>query len=417
MIIIQIFFIVLVYLVFRELKKDTRDIVLIIALFAIANAGFGFAYWELKTTIIIRYFGVVLFLIWLISPKPDTKQNFRNYVLLLAFLPFLSIFSTLTLYRQTILSSITMLTSSLVWLFYFALHHWKVKETTILKAFLSIALFVAATQIIQQFTHPIAFFGVEPDEEALSAMEIPSSRNGLWRFRIGHNGFYTAIALFALWVNVNLKMKKKHMLIIGILLVSIYLTLTRQVIFSVILTLFLSFFINKEKVKLWSLLLGLTMIAGLFLYADVLFGEFAKMTREDASKEYVRVLEAKYFWDETFHSILTIYFGHGIAHSGEFARLQQELRETYHFFTSDVGFIGQMWHYGIIYVMVCYDLLLTLFFKWKNVIPMYVRLFVLFTSFMSIMIFPFTKPVSHLIWCFLLYICDIHINQSTKLKP
>lgn len=417
MIIVQIVLIALIGLAFRELKKSSRDIALIIALFAVVSAGFGYVYWGLETKVIIRYFGVALFFMWLLSPSHNINQNFRGYVLALAFVPFLSTFNSYVLYGQSFISSMTMLTPSLLWLFYFVLHRWKVKEAAILKAFLYIALFVVAIQIIQQFTYPVAYFGVDAEEEVLAGEEIASNRNGLWRFSIGHNGFYTAIALFSLWVNANIKMKKTYMFVIGLLLVSIYLTLTRQVIFSVILTFFCYYFIKKERIKLWSLLFGLSILAGLYMYSDVLFGEFARMTREDATSSYVRVLEAKYYWDETFHSIPTIFLGHGIAHSGEFMRFQQELRDIFHFYTSDVGFIGQIWTYGIFYVIICYDLLFTLFFKWKRMIPTYIRLFVLFTSFMSIMIFPMAKPVPYLIWCFLLYICDIHINQSMKTKP
>lgn len=53
-----------------------------------------------------------------------------------------------------------------------------------------------------------------------------------------------------------------------------------------------------------------------------------------------------------------------------------------------------------------------IFFKLKKAVPLYVKMFVVFTGAMSIMIFPCISLAQTIVWTLLLYICDLHINKS-----
>lgn len=396
--------------ILREGKAS--HVIMVILLFAFANDGFDYINWGFKKFYVDHILAFLFLVLWIISKKSNQNLNFKNYVLAFAFIPFLSFYNAQNLYGQPLFKSVMAVSPSLIWLFYFLLPHWKIKESSILKAFLFIALFIVGVQIIQQFTFPDVAFGVKTPDEIEAGQEIAEKRSGLWRFTIGNNAFYTAVILFALWTGVKWKIRNVSVLIIGILLISVYLTLTRQVLFSMVLTLLLSFFVGKDSINVRALVVGGILFILLFKFSNLLFGDLIKMVGEDARKDYVRVLAANFFWNETFQSIPTIYFGHGVARSDSFLQVQEKFQEVYHYYTTDVGFIGIMWHYGIIYVIACYDLLYSLFVKWREVIPTYIRLFVLFTGMMSVMIFPMNNPVSYLTWCFLLYICDTYINKG-----
>ena len=86
------------------------------------------------------------------------------------------------------------------------------------------------------------------------------------------------------------------------------------------------------------------------------------------------------------------------------------------FFTGDVGFIGKIFTNGVIYVIICYVLLWKLFFTYKNSVPTYVRMFVIFGAVMSIMIFPMTVHYQFFVWALLLYVADLHINEGKLQK-
>jgi hypothetical protein len=392
--------------------RDQRvQIILIIALFTILTGGFGFVSWPLGFKFTVRVFAVLLLLFLVFMAQFTERQHFRYFVLALAFLPFVSVLYSYGQYDQPLQDGIKGTLPSLLWLFYFVLHRFKVKEESFLKAIFCIAVFVVIVQIVQQFTYPNAWFGIRDEENLTSEGEIAENRNGIWRFNVGINGIFTAICLFFFWCKMLKRIRYDYLLVVALMFVSVYLTLTRQVIISVVLTLFLSFFIGRGSKKVWLIIVGAVILVILYMNFDILFGEFIQMAQQDNNKQYIRFLAANYFWRETFTSLQAAFFGHGDAVSGSFLALHDQLQEDYRFFISDVGFIGMMWKYGIFYVLLCYGLMLYAFLINKDKVPLYIRLFVLFSTIPSIMIFPMLSPISNIMWSFLLYFCDRHINR------
>lgn len=149
-----------------------------------------------------------------------------------------------------------------------------------------------------------------------------------------------------------------------------------------------------------------------FLY-DVLFAELSEQTAEQADDTNIRFLAAAYFLQDILKSPYTLLFGYGDAgQTGAFYNYQENLNTMYGFFIADVGFIGKIWQYGLLYVIMCYYLLYIVFFKYKHKISTYLRLFVLFATIMSPMIFPISGSAYILIWSMLLYVCELHITNS-----
>ena len=169
---------------------------------------------------------------------------------------------------------------------------------------------------------------------------------------------------------------------------------------------------GTQRMNVKYLLLGLILISGLYIFYDVLFESMAEQTK-DESQDNIRMLSAAYFWNESIKSPLTFLFGYGtLSGNSPVISSLTNFQLLNGFYRSDVGFIGQIYERGFLYVMACYYLMYRLLFKLKNNIPLYIRMFVIFTAVMSVMIFPMITPVSNIVWTLLLYVSDLHINKS-----
>lgn len=404
-------------------KKNKRRqrvfVIFALALIVLYTSFFSYVNWNptyggwISNLVAIGFIGFLFF------SRPKGRQyNFKGPVLCLMLLPFISMLNTNVLYGQTFIDSFKALIDNFVWVFYFILHKYKIKESTVIKIFLITALFIVALQIIQQFTYPNAMFGVASQDQQIERkmLEAAEQRNGLWRFRIMGANAFAAIVLFAFMTFVRKKMNSRLLIVALLMLVCIYLTLTRQLMASCLLTVFLSFFLGKKnKGMVVSLIIGAILFAILYSYADVLFGGLAEQTKDDANEDNIRLASAAYFWSESISSPFVFLFGHGLpGQTGPFRLLQYKLNMVFGFYTSDVGFIGMTYQYGAIYVIACYVILYKVFFSYKKKVPLYVRLFVIYTTVTSIMMFPFFGRLEYLYWSMIFYICDLHINKAKE---
>lgn len=400
------------------LKKNKLlvDIIAIVLYVILQTGCFEFIGWNSTYGGWVNNILSYTFLVYLlIGNRTNEECHFRTIVMLLMFIPFLSIINSWLIYSQSPYRSFTVLLGQFVWVIYFLLHKYKVSEQAILKAFLCLALCIVAIQIVQQFTYPDAPFGTMRKDAMLEKQIIESAeqRNGLWRFRMHQNGYYTAPILFAMWLWVRNKINPKLVVLIALLLASIYLTLTRQVMFACILTIFCSMFMGQRRINFVALIFGLIFIAGLYFYYDVLFSKLAQQTQAESTEDNIRMVAASLLWDDSLKTPFTFLFGYGLPDAGsQYGAYMNKLSTVYGIYTTDVGFIGQIFERGLIYVCICYYMFYQMFFRLKNVIPLYVRMFVLYAGVMSVMIFPCITPAQNIVWIMLLYVCDLHINKS-----
>lgn len=399
-----------------NVKKQRVALFLLLAYVVLVTSGFENVNWNPTYGGWVTNIVSLGLLGYLLYSRPKGKQfHFRTLVLFLIWVPFVSILNSWSIYSQSPSRSFLLMTTQSTWVIYFLLHKYKVQEQVVLKVFFYIALFLVGIQIVQQFTYPNAPFGTMSQDVMIErhAMEAAEQRNGLWRFRMHQNGYYTAPILFAMWIGIRKKTNLKLSVFIALFFASIYLTLTRQVMFACILVIFCSMFMGQKKINFTALLLGLIFIAGLYVYYDVLFSKLAEQTQDDSNEDNVRLLAASMLWEESLKTPFTFLFGYGLPDSTSAYGLHMyKLSNFLGIYTSDVGFIGQIFERGFIYVCVCYFMFYKLFFKFKKLIPMYIRMFVMFAGVMSVMIFPCIVPAQTVVWAMLLYVCDLHINKS-----
>ena len=397
------------------LSRQRKALFCIIALIILFTNGFQYVNWN--TTYagwIEKIIYLCLALYFCMNHTKSRRFNFRGEIILLMFIPFVSVFNSWSMYSQPIYEGFISTISSFVWVIYFILPRYEIKESTILRIFLYVALFILVVQVVQQFTYPKALFGIRDSESLLNlgTTEMAEQRNGLWRFRMHQNAYFTVPILFAMWTWMQKKLDYKLLFLCALLFVSVYLTLTRQIMVACIFTIFISYFIGRRKLNLGAFIIGVLIIGGLYLFYDILFSALTEQTVNENVEDNIRILAATYFWNESISNPFVFLFGHGLASSDSaYGKHMFMLQQNFRFFTTDVGFIGRIYEMGIVYVAICYYVLFRIFFKMKRVIPAYIRMFAAFAGVMSPMIFPMTTSTTSLVWALLLYVCDLHINK------
>lgn len=394
-------------------KQRVYAIIIVAFVLLLSN---GLNYYNLNLT----YAGwitkvIYLYFIWFFIRHSTRNPNchFRTEILLLTFLQFPSMINSWLYFGQSFIQSLIADLAALSYITYFMLHRYQVEERTILKAILFMALLIVGIQVFQQFSYPNCWFGIHDEEKQAITKELAEQRNGLWRFRMHINGFYTCPILFAAWIWLQRKFDSRTMIVCCLLLVSIYLTLTRQVMVACIFAVFMSSFIGEQKNKKAALLLGLLFIVGLYEYYDVLFSSLSEQTKDESTEDNIRLFSATYFWEESLKSPLTFLFGYGAHHlDSGFGDLMSHLNKDYGFYISDVGFIGQIYQKGLFYVLTTYWLFYKIFFRFKKQLPLYVKMMVLFCVPITPMIFAMYSPLYYCVWVMMIYIVDLHVNKS-----
>ncbi len=405
------------YLGIRNNKQQTLVLFALIIIIVLVRKGFNFKLWNANLNYILG--GIICCIAFYVSVYWAKFKNYKfaSIIVLLSILPFFSIINSYTFFDQSPISSIiSSMKIAFIAYIYFILHKFKVKESTLLQVFFIISLFIVIVQIVQQFTYPSIYFGGwnEYQMEILNKTEVDIEiRNGIYRFRImGYS--YTFIMLIIFWTLNRIKTNVSLVMLVGIMLVSIYLTLTRQIIISTIITLLYSlFFVNKgTKFFFKSLLWLIPGVIILYYNFDILFNEFIIKTSNDATSDNIRIATLNYFWNDYIKSPLTILFGYGMpGSSGAYHDYIDRLARL-GFYDSDIGILGYAWKFGLLYVVICFYTYYLLFFKYKDSCPQYIKLYIVFKTIMSPMIFPFYGEPNMLFTAFLLYICDLHINKS-----
>ena len=334
------------------------------------------------------------------------KSPLSKWVKLYIGLHLPCLITLLIVHGQSPMTEKGMIFSLMLFLFFYYYYLHNTSESAIIRIFTSVGLFIFAIQAVQQFFPGMAAFGVFNPKLDDSTEIIAEVRNGLYRYRLS-GIFFALFCLYYYWAQLLNKTTAKSTLLFLVFLASMYLFLTRQIIFATLVTLALSsFFATNKKRRFIMLVTTIMFIVALFAYSEVLFGELISKTHEQMSEDDIRMIAFSVYWERIISNPLTFLFGNG--HPAEFNYLQEELR----LFTSDIGFVGQMYHYGVLWVLFYLYTLYVMLIRYRKTIPLYVKLFLFGTAINSIMVFPCSSPNEYFIWASIMYICSLHISKN-----
>ena len=406
---------------FENEKVDKQTLFIIVLLIVLSTDFFRFSYFfsSAVTKIVSILLHVILCGIILSKIKKIdvNKMRFSKGLLLIIVLSLCSSLSAYIIFRQSFFDSLRTNFFTMGFLIpYWFLHVKHTNEKTVMMAFVYSALFILFIQVYQQLFPEHALWGLISDEEEAWDILERTKRNDLYRFRIGFNGVFTYPVLFHAWEKVLKKIKSRYILLFLLMCTSIYLNLTRQLMFATIVVLILSFFIsrrgaNKTNIFIVLLLVGL----GLVKYGSVLMGDLFQTAYEQANDEtYVRFLSYSYFWQNSYDSFLSVLFGHGLsAGNSGYAQLRESLHLS-NINASDVGFVGAFYNWGYLHVLIFFYFVTIV---WRNRFKMssYVLLYFLVITITTIMIWPLLQVSSILAVSLMLYLCDLKINNYERL--
>ena len=272
-----------------------------------------------------------------------------------------------------------------------------------MSAFTILGLVIFLIQIFQLIFPEAAIFGVEKKTSDFYGYIITDSRNNMFRYRM-ESYMITIFCLYYYWTRALRKPTLRNVVLFAVFAISLYLYLTRQIIFSVLVTLLLSLILSKEvnlKVKI-ILILGAVFFLG-FKFSGALFGSFVENFDTEISVDNVRVSAVLYYVPQIFKNPMVALFGNG--HADSF----NEVMESDKIYPIDIGFIGEGVYYGLIWILFYFVTVAIILIKYRKAVPKYVKLYVFGTFLNSILIFPYRNGYEVLVWTIVLYLSSVSI--------
>lgn len=371
---------------------------------------FRLKYWEGAISIVSSYlvFGLVFWTLCKYKSYAIGNKPFKGLLIMLMVLPWTGAIA-LKSSEGSIGSASFYLFLVLSFSMFFVFYRLRAKEDSILRIVVSFALIVFALQVFQQF-RPSGVLFAQYSEDMLARMDTYAEiRNGLYRWRF-ETYTITLLALYHSWSKLLEHFTYKKLILVVCLFASMYLYLTRQVIFSTVVTLASSFFIRRGKIRGWQV--GLLVLGAglLFLLSDLLFGELIEFTKKESFEGNIRDLTFAYYWGRDTESVGSCLFGHGLSKDIEI------MKENYMLVVTDIGIVGQWFIFGLLWIIVYFYTLFRILIKERRFVPLYIKLFLLGTFINSFWIFPYRREYEFFIWTIVLYLASIYINNNAIAK-
>lgn len=300
---------------------------------------------------------------------------------------------------------------------YFLFHYLYIYEKDVIIALTIVGLIAFSIQVFQQINPSLAFFSIvtesQREEFGISSDYIAGMRNGFYRFV----PISQAIPVYLICYYFSKLMEKfrfVYLLLTLIFFASMYLMLTRMfIVCTGICCLYIYTTLNNVKRSRTSMLivsLGI-IITGVF-YSDTLF--YSLFSSDETGIEYssqARMECAPFLLSKAISNPLLFIVGHG------YPNVLWTWGNELGFWFSDIGVIGQIYIYGIVWFIVYLKLVYWGLVKMRKKIPCYIRAYILGMFCICYMMPSYGLDLElTLLWCILLYISDLYISKSDRVE-
>lgn len=289
-------------------------------------------------------------------------------------------------------------------LLYYILHAWRVNEKTVISSFVLYSLVLLFIQIIQIMGFIEPHFGLYYSEDGEMFRYF---RNGIERFNItGVN--YVHLPLFYFLFRLLFRFKIEDLFYTLVFTISIYLSLTRQLMLVTVLAPAIIVIMGKARIKFKYLIIivGISLVFLLRNY-EMLFSSLMEDTSSQINDDdYIRFLSGAYFFSHIFDSIPSALFGHiqGMSVTKDASSLI-----SLGYFPEDVGLIGLAYTKGLIYVALMVYTIYSLGWKYRSSLSAYSLCYTWSRIIVSIMLYPFAIFIIP----FMLYLGEIQIREKS----
>lgn len=390
-----------------------KNIMIVLTMFALAaflGNGFNLIGWSYIVQ--VRYY--LLMGIMCIGPAAlyfiqyrDHPVAFKYYAAFITIWPFLVILSSFLQGGIPIEDVSQVLSWTYVGSFFIIFYRFRFSEKMILWILCLYALTTAGIQIAQQTDPLFAVFGGDPED--LGELVVAEKRNGLARFFVGSYHIQMLVMCF-FWSRL-LKTFRLHWAILSaLLIVSIYLYLTKQIMASTLFTLGISFFMIKgRRVKILACVLAAVCLVALGVFWEDLFGDLIQDSKDDSFSHAIRFEFIEYIMEYNLTDPVGVLFGHGTSKPW-FTELQ-----NMQYFPSDIGFFGESIYFGWIWALAYFYVIYRIMVTYRHKIPLYIKLFVICSGLISIFIFPYRNRIETFNWICMIYICSLYADDRSDL--
>lgn len=379
------------------MKKNILPFLLCIIFLLFAMQGFRYVMWSSlfpSHFFDFFYLGVIFFGFILFQYLRLENIWNGNYLKWLIILPLISEVIKLLLTGHFALSELapTLALCGGLSTFYF-MHKFKINVNVIFYAILVLASIAFVIQYGENYLNFPTFFGVADIDEKLRS-----------RYDTGFDilsihvcaQLIPVFCVYYFWCKFILNGRWQYLLPMAVFLVFLYLLQNRQTMIAVALSMMFTPMINGTRGTIrYSILGAVTFLAFAYFYREQLFGSIIESSIDNTESWDVRMLELPLFIRKSIENPVVFLFGHGYQ-SDVF------LINGYPMYTSDVGFIGWLYNYGIIFVVLYFKFLYRVY-KERQSLPLLFKLYVFSSTVHSLFIPPYSSAVTGFLWATMIY--------------
>jgi hypothetical protein len=355
---------------------------------------------------------IIVFL-WALTLFYDKSNSFKhnfNYPLILIFFGvFLSMFMASSGHDQDFYITAIAQRMMYFYLLYFLLHNLRIRQNSIEKIILGIAILYALLFMIQFIIYPKIIFETRIEQE----------RGTL---RIFLPGLSFLIISYFYSINKILLKHKFIFLIPALLFLVIFILLgTRQILFSVLFVTLLNIIFSGTFTSKFIItpLLVICIFTLYFMFQNV-FDELLQVTKEQSTEwtDDPRVKAAQYFLDDFYPNRIAYITGNG-AHSlnSPYGVQIESVKINKGLYQSDIGILGDFTKYGFFFILGVFLIFWKVFSK--KLLPefIFIRYFFLFIG-LTLLVSggEFTGASAIVAVVMLLYLVDISEHKRNYLK-
>ena len=306
------------------------------------------------------YYVFVIFGLFFLKPKDKTRTiKYPRKAFNIIIIGFIGALLMACFFQEqsSFVSLITILPYFFAYQSFFVFKNSGIDEHDTKTIVLGLLICSIVIYVVNYITFPFMFFG------AKDATEIDDSRGVI---RIGV--LYIDLFILAIFYAINqwlLSKKKRWLIIMFICLIMIVLSVTRQVI---VVTTILGtlFFLKKSKFYQKVIFIIIISLFTIYILPEIpIYKALVETTQNqidnnENKKEDVRIRAARFYFDEYQTNDFTRILGNGIPSIGN-SKWGDDFEKTTRsegYYSSDIGWIGFYWHFGLITVIGVFTLLL-----------------------------------------------------------
>lgn len=324
---------------------------------------------------------------------------------------FTGMLSSYILYNQDFYQS---LKATSPWIFcaclYFLCIKWRIQEEFIIHFLIIFSIVFTAVEMLQQLTYPLMLFNGRAANDITGDVE---QRMGLWRFYIFGVDYCILACLFCF--QKVMQKSQKHIWLLIITFLGVVFFVARKNIFAVISCFIIGAILGPKNSSTFSKILIMMFVITIFAILPTYMADLMEQTSNEIDNEdFIRYVAADYFIHEFNDSPLYVMFGSGLAgNDSALAKQIESLRENFHFFKSDCGFIGYYSDFGLFGIGAMLYLIIRIVANYKF-IDQYLLLYLLLRIEISFFDFWGNYPRNLAAWFIYLYLIECSIRRNKQ---